>query len=810
MDANRSLLHEFRGTILAVAVAVGILVARQAVPSGLVGVLVATIVVGWAASPALRHSVRPGDAAWLLLFSVGALLRTPTREPTRLAPQPLGQLVSITGRVIDVPLVRRDTKSSAEVRFQIEEVDPTDGAARRFVVRTRERESTPSRTFRPGDQLRVEARFFPARGARNPGEIDFAHRRRIAGTLTVPDVAGLERIDATSPWRIEHAVGRLRERLHRSIESIFSTSARGLVLALVLGDRRLLPPRLRENLIATGTYHFLAISGLHVAIVMAWMLRLPLPRAGRTTVRLTLLAGFVLLTGGHPPVVRAALSFAIHVILSRIGRRPHALNTLGWTAIVLIGSDPLLLFEAGFQLSFAAVATILLWTGPLLGQEEDRRGEPAGSRSEIDLVPVHARSRSKRIGAAIWRPVSSCLAASTAALAGTAPVAAYHFQRLHPLSPLWTLLVYPLALVVLCGGWIVLLVEAFIPASFAGRLAAIPVEEACAALTSLTEALAEVPASCVRLPRPGLAPILVTIALLALGHGRRWRRGLIFLALAALTLLIAVPQRGRPTRLIHFDVGAASATLLELENDSSAYLIDAGISSPVDARRLVDSLLCLGHRRLRGVFLSHAHRDHVGALPALLEALDVSDAYVTDLFDTSEAGRIVVEQLRAHDVRVHRVARGDVLTLAEDVRIEIVFPASKDPLPRLRRAPNESSLGFRLVTKGESTLFLGDLEELGLARLLSARDEHSLSCLRADVLVLPHHGRRNKLLDELIQHVRPDAFVISGDGRGGAVERLETLRQRGFSAKATWENGAVIQPLLRESPLPKLNSSSSR
>ena len=631
------------------------------------------------------------------------------------------------------------------------------------------------------DVVELTGLLWAPRSRGNPG--DHARRsHRAPGTIVVPSPNGVRRVDdpIVSSSQAADRVRTLRAHLHRTIERLHGSRSHGIVLSILLGDRRLLDRDVRDDLVATGTFHFLAISGLHVGVVMLLVLRVPLPRGGRTLVRLGLLAAFALLTGGHVPVLRASLMVAVHVLLTRTGRRPRPLNVLGWTAAVFLAVDPHSVADPGLQLSFVAVAGILLYAGDIF--------TPTG-RSGIERFLPRPRQGSKgeRLRR-VLRPLLGALAVSIASSAATAPLIAYHFQRFHPLAPLWSLTVYPLVLVVLLGAIAGVALGSVLPSL--GVPLALVVDSAVAALSKLLQALAEVPGSCQRVPRPSVAAEAGSYALLLLGSCSRSRRAALAAAAVALGTLVLVSFDPPRHRIVHLDVGGASTTCVEAPG-VGLVLIDAGARSSSPGRGLVDSILGLGHRRVDEVFLSHPHRDHVGGLPDLLDELDLRTVRVSTRFDDALDGRQLLASLTRRGVRVQSLRRGDALRFpaGSDLRIEVLFPDEDEALPLTTR-PNDMSLGLRLHLADGRFLFLGDLEEQGVARLLESRED-----LVADVLVLPHHGRRNERYTELIDRVSPREIVISGDGRGGGREIVTWLRRRGCVVYPTWEGGAVIHEL---------------
>lgn len=230
--------------------------------------------------------------------------------------------------------------------------------------------------WRTGDRLLTHKRPSVLQGPRNPGGFD-PHRYygRQGAALTIR----LREDEATRLGRCDRhlardAVYRLRDRLLAVVrQGIRHPDATGLAEALLIGYRADLDRSLEAVYADTGVVHVIAISGLHIgllyAILAALFERIPVPRRFRVVQLLPPLAAvwaFSLLAGAGPSVVRSAAQFTL-VGLGRqlTGRRGTSLNTLAASAFLLLAVRPDWLHDLGFQLSYAAVAGILLFHRPL-------------------------------------------------------------------------------------------------------------------------------------------------------------------------------------------------------------------------------------------------------------------------------------------------------------------------------------------------------------------------------------------------------------------------------------------------------------
>lgn len=220
-----------------------------------------------------------------------------------------------------------------------------------------------------------------------------------------------------------------------------SDDAYGIVAAMTLGEKSQLDASLKETYSQVGASHVLALSGLHLMIIYTVISLFVGWRRFRTASQvLTVLSiwAFAFLVGLSPSVVRAAFMISIYALLSLGHRERMSVNTLMFTAIVMLLVNPLSLYDMGFQLSFMAVLAILLFC-PMLER----------------LIPLPIQMEHRWLKS-LWGLASVSLAAQI----GTAPLIAYYFGRFATwfllsnfvVIPLATLLLY-LALLSICTFW---------------------------------------------------------------------------------------------------------------------------------------------------------------------------------------------------------------------------------------------------------------------------------------------------------------------------------------------------------------------
>ncbi|MCZ6791989.1 MAG: ComEC/Rec2 family competence protein, partial [Planctomycetota bacterium] len=267
---------------------------------------------------------RPGGRwrgyVWVALFAAVGCLRGSAVHGERDAPEVFDRSPRrLRGRVDSVPIRRppRSTlpgRASERLLFTLR-LAGSRGVPESIAVAV----DLPSGTSTPpppaGALVELRGSFLPPRGPGNPGEVGSS-----SPLFFIPCPEGVRVLDPSAPSGWRGLLLGARERVQGLLHRLYSAEIRGLMISLLLGDRRLLSENIRHALTETGTYHFLAISGLHVGIFLVVLLRLPIPAGARTFGRLFALAAFSLLAGGATPVVRASLMAGLHLLLRRLGR----------------------------------------------------------------------------------------------------------------------------------------------------------------------------------------------------------------------------------------------------------------------------------------------------------------------------------------------------------------------------------------------------------------------------------------------------------------------------------------------------------
>ena len=237
-----------------------------------------------------------------------------------------------------------------------------------------------------------------------------------AQTLVLPDEWVRTSVDLHElSWmeRARLAALMVRDQLIEQLKGKgFIDQDLAVVTAMSLGDKTMINKEIRESYSISGVSHVLALSGMHLGIiylvlsmtVARWRRCRGLLRPVSEGVILLAIWMYVFLVGMSPSVVRSAVMITVFSLMSLLHRGKMSLNVLGFTAIVMLLSNPMNLFDVGFQMSFIAVASILLFS----------------HRIFVCLPTVRHR---------LLRWLWGLLSVSLAAQIGVAPLTAYYFGQ---------------------------------------------------------------------------------------------------------------------------------------------------------------------------------------------------------------------------------------------------------------------------------------------------------------------------------------------------------------------------------------------
>ena len=644
--------------------------------------------------------------------------------------------------------------------------------------------------LRYGDTLRVTG------AVERPepiGDFDYAawlESQGIAGVMWARQAALVSTGAGSKPTAALH---RIRTLLAAAIQRSIPEPQAGLAQALLLGIRSELPQPVKESFRTAGMSHLLAISGLHVGIVMALTLAAASAIAGRNNPYAIATAAVVVwwyavLSGLDPPVVRAAIMGSLFLVQGLLGRGVRGLTALLLAAALMVLIDPALLSSLSFQLSFTAMAGVIVAL-PLI------TALTAGTTGPLSA----SGSWSARWGRyALSLLIASGVISTTTTLA-TLPLVAWHFGEIPLMSVPATILAMPAMPAALLGAAVTSIVGLFTPtlAVGLGALTWAPLAWLIWVADAMPPLLLAAPWLTAQvvgiwLGATGLLAVLassrrVRRAAADLRRRPRWRpRGAAGLAAAgipvvviAALLLIGQFAGSKPDGLLHvyaLDIGQGDAIFV-VTPEGHQMLVDGGPESETTVAA-VSSLMSPGDRSLDVVAATHLDSDHVGGLLGVLERYNVGTVLHSGESQAGAALRTQWESvLRDREHRTAVIQTGHRVELGEKATLETLYPPPGGLPAGVERNANNGSLVLRLDYGDVSFLLTGDIEVDAERHLVANAGDK----LRADVLKVAHHGSRTSTTQTFLDAVNARSAVISAgrDNQFGhphldVVERLES------------------------------------
>ena len=585
--------------------------------------------------------------------------------------------------------------------------------------------------YEPGDILRGNFyfRFTAAGGAKDPSY----HRGDGVFLLGYPE-GEITHIKADEiKW--QYYPQRIRIRLIQRLETLFPNDAAAFAKALLLGDRSGIDYEINTAFKVSGISHIVAVSGLHVSILMS----LAAMFFGKRRILLFLLGVPVLLlfaavTGFSPSVTRACIMHGLFLTAMLFNKEYDPATALGTAALVMLIINPMVIISVSFQLSFACMIGILLFSGRIYGwiTDKERIGSAKGKNMKSKLKRWFVTSVSVSLGASVM----------------TTPLVAVYFGAISLVSILTNLLVVWLVAYIFYGVLLTCglsLISLHLGRIFA-RLTTLPIR----LLLGTSKWIASFPLSAIYTESVYIICWLAfTYVMLAVFLCIKKKPVLLLSCISAITLCIClvcawIEPLLDPCRMTVLDVGQGQCVLLQA--DGKTFLVDCGGSSDWStADKASETLLSQGIYRLDGIIVTHYDKDHAGGIPHLLTRVPSDAVYLPNIVDDSG----IADSIR-------EVSGDSVITVTKDLLVQFGMTQITIFGPETYNLGNESSLCVLFRRENCDILVTGDRGSLGEMLLL-----HRTELPNLDALVAGHHGSAGSTGEELLAQTNPEYVFIS-------------------------------------------------
>lgn len=343
---------------------------------------------------------------------------------------------------------------------------------------------TTATTLHCGDRIAFTSHITEGNSGTNPGDFNYHNYLIQHGFSGSAWCTSSQWIKLSTPqtFNLKNALLNQRQAFVDTYKQYFKSTDLSVLAALTLGDKSLITPSTRQLFSDTGTSHILALSGLHLGIIISLFnllllrhLRKKRSRLIASALLLSLLWTFAFMTGLSISLLRAVFMFTllqIGVCLQRTSN--SSLNSLAIAALLLLIIDPLTLFDVGFQLSFSAVFFILitndyvfsryqlpLWKDHKELSQVIPKRNAALTRSQhikYQVIPRIKQATQRKLYRFFRQVIVPFIAISLSAQWGTAPLVIYYFHTFAPYAWLANFVVIPAAYVILSASWLFLLI----------------------------------------------------------------------------------------------------------------------------------------------------------------------------------------------------------------------------------------------------------------------------------------------------------------------------------------------------------------
>lgn len=659
---------------------------------------------------------------------------------------------------------------------------------------------------RLGMEVAVFGKLEEPSEARNPGEFDFREYYRALGIRLQMFGEDMEILDDGS-WRYRDFLYRMRKAAARVLEEICEPEDLGIFQAAILGDKASLDDGVRRLYQRNGIAHLLAISGLHISLLGMFVYRM-LRKAGMSygvsgVIGTVVIVSYGMLTGGSSSVIRAVMMILVFLLAGYLGRSYDMLSAAGLACILILLEYPGMVTQAGFQLSFGAVAAIG-GLGPWMVEK---------------LGVKHGFGKTVVLGAAVQMV--------------TGPVIVYHFYQYPVYGIVLNLVVIPLMGYVVVSGILGILLGAmWQPAGIVAVGSGHYILKGYRWLCIMFEKL---PGANLVIGRPGLWQIGaygVTMALLlwfVCGRravddaGRPYRLSPLCTRLVILTagtaacflLMWQLPVRGMEVTFL--DVGQGDGICIRTKE--AVILVDGGSTDKKELGKntLEPYLKSLGICQVDYAVISHGDKDHISGIQYLLEEngdIRIRNLVLPWLGRKDSSYEPLVRLMEAHGGQVHWMQAGERIK-AGALSLTCLYHGSEVR----RQDRNEHSLVLELHYGQTGILLTGDMSENGEKDMIAGNclnlpgNENSGEncppgesrtpggvCLSGEhhiqILKAAHHGSRYSSCEAFLRLISPEWTVIScGEGNSYGhphKEMLERLEDQGTEILVTEDEGAIV------------------
>jgi competence protein ComEC len=669
--------------------------------------------------------------------------------------------------------------------FQIAAIDERykEKVVLRYKIKSEKEKEALSNTNFYGHVCRVPGKLKKPSNAKNPNSFNYRSYLAAKQIFWIVEVQNNPSQNCaktkSSPLNL---IKELRFTGINYLEDTFPPEIASLSAALIFGDRSLLSPDVLTAYQRTGIVHLLAISGLHVSLLIGMFfylgIRFGLTRQFMTDLLLVILPFYAILTGASPSVIRAVLMVFLVMIILKYNRqlKLSSLDAVSLTFMIYLFFSPTILFDAGFQLSFSVSFAIIL--------------------SVSYILPSYNHS------------VQSMLAVSIIAQLSALPILLYHFFEVSFIGVAANLLYIPLfSFILLPGLYLLFFIQIIfhdVPMFFIYLL-----NKVISLANGLIEHLATYSAFRMVPGRPTWIMLIIYV-LLILGLFFSWeakvyiRKKLLLPVLVVLLIGFQVTFNwinpyGEVTMI---DVGQGDSILIRFPFGKGTYLVDTGGTiqfpeeewkkndKPFEVGRdvVVPYLKGKGITKIDKLILTHGDMDHIGGVFSIINEVKVKQIIMPAVAQPSDSELAIIQLAAEKEIPVVKVSEGSRWHCGESLFYVL------GPEKNYQGERNSGSIAFFANIGGLNWFFGGDLDQKGEEEIIRKYPN-----LKIDVLKAGHHGSKTSTSQVFVNKLKPKFSLISAgeNNRYGHPNQEVLNRLKDSNIYRTDQQGAITYRFLR-------------
>lgn len=663
--------------------------------------------------------------------------------------------VNITAKVLTIPTNSQEcrTKFYAKV-LTISTKDETNKNITAKTLVTINDERKDLREIKIGDTIELEGKLKLPNIAQNPSQFDYARYLQLKKTFSL--------LFVNENWKIQNRaddfLGKLIRKLNDTRNNIIEIHGQNIkspmleVLGgIIFGDDAVNPDdSIRENFINSGILHILSASGMNVTLILGiWFF---LTKSLRFNYKFSIISGIFLIlfytcmTGFGAPIIRATVMLTLILIGKLIDKATSTISLLFIVAFLMLLTNPLTIFDIGFQLSFITTFALII-TAPLLAFSFKHKF--------INIT------------------LGACLIPFIAQLYA-APLQMYYFNTFSVYAVLANIAIVPVLSIVSFIGFISSII-AMIPAvakqiCYFADLILNPI---LIYIVKVAELFSTLPHSIIYVKKPLLIQIIlyfiIIVSVTCLLKFKIKSKKIIItittlLILFALTF-ITIPNKN--AEVIFFSLGNADAVLLKSPNNEY-FLIDTGRSGYLKGASQAKNIIIKylrdkGIKDINSLILTHFDSDHAGGTIDILKNINVQNLYITETYENTMLSNNIKEYLDSNRINYEIAENIEEIYNKDNFIITII-----EPVGELITSENQKSLIVHCKYKDKSLLFMAD-GDIKTYESIPNKYKKNISIIKSG-----HHGAKDTINKEMINN--SDLFILSTSGHFYNHPHPQTIR----------------------------------